>query len=177
MDFSTHGDKEQTRGHTDDYKFMLAFEEISCRDFITDTYFKVATKHNIIPVGELFNFCERLRENIMIFITVMGAQKDAYELVTPPRSFVHIDDFDSPLDLSNYLLELDHNDRAFNSYFGHVEKGGKFEFPISAMCRLCDYVNFFEESGQTQHYNSDQWSEFWTSDDCNLNSLYQKKTK
>lgn len=112
-----------------------------------------------------------------IFFEVMGAQKDAYELVSPKDSFIHINDFDSPLDLSNYLLELDHNDKEYNTYFAHVERGGKFEFPISSMCRLCDYINYFEESGQTQHYNSDQFSEFWTSDDCNLNSLYQAKSK
>jgi len=37
----------------------------------------------------------------------MGAQKSAYELVSPEDSFIHIDDFASPDDLPKALHSID----------------------------------------------------------------------
>lgn len=46
----------------------------------------------------------------------MGAQKDAYELVAPPDSFIHIDDFSGPQDLAGFLKQLDDDDSLYNRY-------------------------------------------------------------
>lgn len=51
VDYSTHHN-EGRRGVMSDYKFVLAFEEISCRDYVTTTYFDVAQKQSIIPIGK-----------------------------------------------------------------------------------------------------------------------------
>lgn len=104
-------------------------------------------------------------------ISVMGAQKEAYEVLGPVDSFIHIDDFKGPQELANYLHELDLNDHSYNQFFRYVDTG-EFKFPISTMCRLCDHINYFKESGYQQFYTKDQFEEFWTSDDCNLNSLF-----
>lgn len=47
----------------------------------------------------------------------MGAAKWYYERVAPAHSFIHVDDFDSPKSLANYLRYLDRNDTAYNEYF------------------------------------------------------------
>ena len=44
----------------------------------------------------------------------MGAQREAYELVGPPGSFIHIDDFSGPEDLAKYLHKLDRDDHLYN---------------------------------------------------------------
>lgn len=56
VDFSTHGN-DQRRGVIDDYKFYLAFEEISCRDYITNVFFAISSKQNIVPIGKFESAC------------------------------------------------------------------------------------------------------------------------
>ncbi len=52
---------------------------------------------------------------------VMGARKEEYERVVPHHSIIHVDDFDTPRDLAEYLHMLDQNDTLYNEYFrcGH----------------------------------------------------------
>lgn len=67
-----------------DYRIYLAFENSNCDEYITEklwynAYFKYA-----IPV-------------------VMGGSRRNYEELCPPESFIHVDDFDSPQSLADYL--------------------------------------------------------------------------
>ncbi|TNN05109.1 Glycoprotein 3-alpha-L-fucosyltransferase A, partial [Schistosoma japonicum] len=48
---------------------------------------------------------------------VMGASIEEYERVAPPYSFIHVDQFESPAKLAEYLKYLDKNDTAYNEYF------------------------------------------------------------
>lgn len=51
LDESSHRN-DRRRGVVSDYKFALAFEDISCRDYITRNYFDVASKMNVVPIGD-----------------------------------------------------------------------------------------------------------------------------
>lgn len=101
----------------------------------------------------------------------MGAQKEAYELLVPSESFIHIDDFKDPKSLANHLHSLDQNDREYFKYFAHLGTG-QLTMPSSVMCRTCDLVNFLLSSDQNErHYSNDELKEFWTPEDCNLNGI------
>ena len=47
----------------------------------------------------------------------MGARLEDYAQVSPHKSFLHVDQFDGPKELVEYLLELDKDDEAYNQYF------------------------------------------------------------
>ena len=48
---------------------------------------------------------------------VMGATIDEYKAVAPPNSFIHVDQFESPAELAQYLRWLNANDEYYNEYF------------------------------------------------------------
>ena len=47
----------------------------------------------------------------------LGARPEDYAAVAPPKSYIHVDDFESPKHLAEYLLTLDRNDDLYNEYF------------------------------------------------------------
>ena len=47
----------------------------------------------------------------------MGARPEDYEKATPYKSYIHVDDYDSPEELAKYLHELDQDDDKYNEYF------------------------------------------------------------
>jgi hypothetical protein len=64
-----------------------------------------------------------------------------YLKITPPNSFIHVDDFESPKDLANYLHYLDGNDTAYREYLSY-----KFEYdrvcePPSTLCEVCQRLH------------------------------------
>lgn len=65
----------------------------------------------------------------------MGAPPSDYLRSAPPHSFVHVDDFDSPAHLAQYLFYLNKHDDKYNEYFKW--KGtGKFA-STQFWCRMC----------------------------------------
>ncbi|XP_039289514.1 glycoprotein 3-alpha-L-fucosyltransferase A [Nilaparvata lugens] len=100
----------------EEYKFYLAFENSNCREYITEKFFKNSLRHKVIPV-------------------VMGAPREDYELVAPKDSFIHVEDFDSPKQLAEYLHKVDQDDDLFNSYFKWRDMGEIIEGYF--YCRLC----------------------------------------
>jgi len=79
------------------FKFYLAFENSKCKDYITEKFWNNALGSGCVPV-------------------VMGPPRSDYEKVTPPDSFIHVDDFDSPEHLAEYLIELDQDDEKYGRY-------------------------------------------------------------
>ena len=69
----------------------------------------------------------------------MGARPEDYEKVAPPRSYIHVDDFESPKHLAEYLHKLDQNDDLYNEYF--LWKGTGEFINTKFWCRLCSMVN------------------------------------
>lgn len=69
----------------------------------------------------------------------MGAHPNEYKRIAPPRSFIHVDMFESPKQLADYLHFLDKNDDYYNSYFLWKNTG---EFiNTKFVCRLCAMVH------------------------------------
>lgn len=99
-----------------DYKFYLAFENSNCKDYITEKLFVNSLGHNVLPI-------------------VMGARKEDYERSAPPHSYIHVDDFESPRHLAEYLTKLDQNDTLYNEYFKW--KGNGEFINTYFWCRVC----------------------------------------
>ena len=47
----------------------------------------------------------------------MGAKPEDYLRAAPHKSFLHIDNFDGPESLAEYLHKLDQDDELYNEYF------------------------------------------------------------
>ncbi|XP_053305108.1 3-galactosyl-N-acetylglucosaminide 4-alpha-L-fucosyltransferase FUT3-like [Spea bombifrons] len=80
------------------YKFYLAFENSKDKDYITEKLWNNAFMSGTVPI-------------------VMGPTRKNYERFIPKDSFIHVDDFSSPQDLANYILELDRDDKRYQAYF------------------------------------------------------------
>ncbi|XP_012276310.1 glycoprotein 3-alpha-L-fucosyltransferase A isoform X2 [Orussus abietinus] len=99
-----------------DYKFYLAFENSNCKDYITEKFFVNGLGHNVLPI-------------------VMGAHPTDYARSAPHRSYIHVDEFESPKELAEYLHRLDNDDALYNSYFKWKGTG---EFINTFFwCRVC----------------------------------------
>ncbi|KAG5320375.1 FUCTA fucosyltransferase, partial [Pseudoatta argentina] len=100
----------------EDYKFYLAFENSNCKDYITEKFFVNGLGHNVLPI-------------------VMGAHPTDYARSSPYRSYIHVDEFESPKELAEYLHRLDRDDDLYNSYFRWKGTG---EFINTYFwCRVC----------------------------------------
>ena len=76
----------------------------------------------------------------------MGARPEEYALVAPYRSYIHVDEFESPKELAAYLNRLDTDDDLYNSYF-RWKGTGEF-INKHFLCRLCamlhdDFPKFY----------------------------------
>lgn len=102
------------------YKFYLAFENSNCKDYITEKFFVNGLGRNVLPI-------------------VMGAPPEDYEKSAPKHSYIHVDDFESPKQLAEYLHKLDKDDDLYNSYFKWKGMG---EFiNTHFFCRVCAMVH------------------------------------
>ncbi|KAL3841347.1 hypothetical protein ACJMK2_019506 [Sinanodonta woodiana] len=99
-----------------EYKFYLAFENSNCRDYITEKFFVNGLSNDIIPI-------------------VMGAAPEDYERAAPPHSYIHVEDFETPKLLAEYLHKLDQNDDLYNEYFAW--KGTGRLINTYFWCRVC----------------------------------------
>ena len=103
-----------------DYKFYLAFENSNCIDYITEKFYVNGLKYNVLPI-------------------VMGARKQDYLRVAPEKSFIHVDDFQGPKELAEYLTKLDQDDALYQEYF-RWKGTGEF-INTKFFCRLCSMLH------------------------------------
>lgn len=125
------------------YKFYLAFENSNCRQYITEKFWHNALENDIVPI-------------------VMGASKEDYEQVSPPHSFIHVDDFPSVRELSRYLRMLHKDTRLYNEYF-RWKKNGYVQTQINMhpmksqfWCDLCSSLHNTSLPAKT-HWDLDRW--------------------
>lgn len=117
-----------------DYKFYLAFENSNCKDYITEKFFVNGLGHNVLPI-------------------VMGAHPTDYSKSAPYRSYIHVDEFESPRELAEYLHRLDNDDELYNSYF-RWKGTGEF-INTYFFCRLCAMLH---DNRPPKYYNDiNQW--------------------
>lgn len=101
------------------YKFYLAFENSLHPDYITEKLWKNALQAWAVPV-------------------VLGPSRANYEQFLPPKAFIHVDDFQSPKDLAQYLLALDKDYASYLNYFRWRETLRPRSFSWALMfCKAC----------------------------------------
>ena len=99
-------------------------------------------KHFLVHQDKLFSFHIYLKfissSSNDVVPVVMGAHPDDYKKLAPPKSYIHVDQFEGPRQLAEYLHILDANDDLYNSYFRWKETGSFIDtkFP----CRLCSML-------------------------------------
>ena len=79
-----------------DYKFVIAFENSLCWDYVSEKMFYNAN-FNVIPI-------------------VMDLHGN-YDRFAPPKSYINALDFPTVKELADYLNVLDKNDTLYNEYF------------------------------------------------------------
>lgn len=123
------GTKQCQRSHADDclkmlkneYKFYLSFENSICEDYVTEKFF-YALRYSILPIA-------------------MGATQEYYKKIAPEHSYIHVDDFNSPKELAEYLHELDKNDDLYNNYFRWHGTGKFLDAHSFYICRVCSMLH------------------------------------
>jgi len=128
------------------YKFYLAFEKVSCRQYITDQFWYVALQHDVIPI-------------------VMGPSRLDYEKVAPPHSFIHINDFPSADDLSRYLQKLSEDNVLYETYFKWKENGFvslRKPWPVLSEIYWCDLCSALSDRNKIskRHLTLDKWWDY-----------------
>jgi len=86
----------------------------------------------------------------------MGAPRADYERLAPPESFIHVDDFETPRDLADFLVQLMADKNRYNSYFRW--KGSGEYIDTKYWCRLCAMLH---EAHATGHHSVYQRLEAW----------------
>ena len=85
--------------HLSSYKFYLLFENAyHCRDYVTEKVWYNAFKAGLVPV-------------------IWGPSREDLEAVLPFGSFILAEEFETTLELVQYLNELDQNDSKYLEYF------------------------------------------------------------
>ena len=115
----------------EDYKFYLSFENSGCQDYVTEKFWN-ALKYGMLPIA------------------MGGLEAQEYEQIAPPHSFLHVDNFESPQELMEYLVKLSQDEDLFNAYFWWKDHYSIEQWPndfVRASCQLCQILN-------TQDYQS-----------------------
>ncbi|XP_022095304.1 alpha-(1,3)-fucosyltransferase 6-like [Acanthaster planci] len=106
------------------YKFYLALENAECDDYITEKVWTNGLLQGAVPV-------------------VYGGRKESYERLLPPKSFIHISDFDSAEQLAAYLQFLHFHKSMYNMYHAWRNYGSfKVVYPPLNPQFFCEIVPF-----------------------------------
>ncbi|XP_047133061.1 alpha-(1,3)-fucosyltransferase 7 [Hydra vulgaris] len=98
------------------YKFVLAYENSFCIDYVTEKYYKNGLLSEILPI-------------------VAGGANYSKEKIAISGSFINIHDYKNIRDLVSYLNYLDMNDESYNKYF-QWKTYYKVELEM-ALCKVC----------------------------------------
>ena len=86
----------------------------------------------------------------------MGAHPDDYGRSAPQRSYIHVDEFDSPKALAQYLHLLDSNPVLYNKYFEWKTTG---EFINTYFwCRVCALLHGHPKPSHSYTDISNWWA-------------------
>jgi hypothetical protein len=84
----------------------------------------------------------------------MGGAPEDYARSAPPHSYIHVDDFESPEQLAQYLHKLDQHDDLYNEYFRW--KGTGTIINTYFWCRVCAMLH--ENTRPSHSYrNLEKW--------------------
>ena len=128
-----------------DYKFYLAFENGDCREYITEKAWWNAYQKGAVPV-------------------IMGASVEDCARLLPPKSYIHVRNFSSPASLARYLMYLAESPSEYDNFFRWrsrykvLNEHGYFQTPVYHYCRLCEALNYNDDSPKVYHKLEDFWS-------------------
>ena len=88
---------------------------------------------------------------------VMGAPRADYERAAPPHSFIHVDDFESPRQLADFLRVVAADRDRYNSYFRWQGTGEYIDTKF--WCRLCALLHETRRTGRHSVY--DRLNDWW----------------
>jgi len=120
------------------YKYYLSFESTTCRDYITEKFYK-SFYHGLIPI-------------------VYGPDEGDYSKVAPPNSYIHINEFNKNMNtLANYLKKIHLNLNLYSKYHRwrkdyQVIIDGKALERIR-MCELCERLSKLHYDDITYYRN------------------------
>ncbi|XP_012736476.3 4-galactosyl-N-acetylglucosaminide 3-alpha-L-fucosyltransferase 9 isoform X3 [Fundulus heteroclitus] len=120
-------------------KFYLSFENSIHKDYITEKFY------NPLSVGTV--------------PVVLGTTRQNYENFIQGDAFIHVDDFNSPKELADYLLLLDKNEDLYRGYFKWQQhfKLKKINSWAERTCQACDYLRQHKEYRAFNNLNKWYW--------------------
>merc|ERR1719357_234843 len=96
---------------------------------------------------------------------VLGPKRQDYEKVSPPNSFIHTADFQSPEALAQYLLFLDSHPEEYLKYLawkGHYE----VECRQTWTCNMCERLHEIKDGKLGRPPIIKDFSKVWDSSHC-----------
>ncbi|XP_031765197.1 4-galactosyl-N-acetylglucosaminide 3-alpha-L-fucosyltransferase 9-like isoform X2 [Galleria mellonella] len=153
MDIDIHGmcsesNKNSCPGHfrsdcgvLSKYFFYLSFENSICSQYMTEKLFQNAYTKGAIPV-------------------IMGPSNDDCKKFLPPKSYIYVDDFDTPEKLAKELINISKNNETLLTYhqwrnnFKVVNEHGYFGSKSYHYCRVCEALNYNDDSPSVYDENS-----------------------
>jgi glycoprotein 3-alpha-L-fucosyltransferase len=114
------------RDYMSEFKFYLSFESATCRDYITEKFFK-SLYHGLIPI-------------------VYGPERNDYNRLVPADSYIHINDFGNNMNkLANYLQTIHMNLTLYSMYHQWRKKYEVFidgrAIERVRLCELCERLS------------------------------------
>ncbi|KAJ8986193.1 hypothetical protein NQ317_005667 [Molorchus minor] len=127
----------------DNYLFYLSFENSNCDEYITEKLWWNAYHKNSIPI-------------------VMGTDKQNYEKLLPPDSYINIEDFASPAVLAQFIYRLNATGEFKEYYkwknnFEVLNEHGYFKSESFHYCRICQALNYNDRQQKTYYKLEDFW--------------------
>ena len=136
------------------YKFYLSFENSKCPEYATEKIYKILNME--------------ISEKPPVPI-VLGPNRTWYENNLPQNSFIHVDDFNNPLELGNYLLHLNEE---HDQYFKYLDwrRHYKSSHEPSLRCQMCEKL-VQNDTKQNKPFVITDFESFWSKNDCDLSSM------
>ncbi|CAF1449764.1 unnamed protein product [Rotaria magnacalcarata] len=141
-------DKRCDKNHDCEYKqshlglFYLAFESQTCKDYITEKFWR-ALYYGMIPI-------------------VLGPSKQSYlDLGIPESAFIHVDDYQSIGELASHLHQVSNDYMIYRKYFQWLNQYEVF-YDINVlepirMCELCMRLNMQESRDHSFYSDVHEW--------------------
>lgn len=135
------------------HKFSLALENSRCQDYITEKFFFSLAMGTVPIVG--------------------GPPRADYERVSPPNSFIHVNDFPSIQALADYIKIIDGNNQLYNQFFEWKKFGSIVNiktresdlFDPENLCQIFERMHadeVKEGKGISTRHKMPEWEKWWT---------------
>lgn len=143
------------------YKFSLILENSCCSEYITEKFWN-SFLFEQVPV-------------------VFGATMKDYLKISPPYSFIHMENFSNVDDLVEYLYKLDNDDSLYEKYhewrqFGEISVAKlprDFVSSCHSLCRIRNKLESLEETNDTS-FHFDPYGASWYGSCRNCDRIAQK---